>query len=352
MDKIFPSSGVLFKKTIKAAQELTSGSDLAAAKAAKQQVLKHLQDYKNTVLAFCGISPEEDMVLAGGNKRAKTHSKDASLSKRKADASNVPASGELTKKKIRASCSGKVGEKDFAKESSKLGIIISDSGVPTPKDIEPLRLFFDENYTSQNLIKDKHVRDMLCNFLWYGVKCITSSNFCNERGTFVKGVRLIIPGGVKDKKHRMFKMLENTYVCVSVALSNSTDLLNQEALSAIFDGTNLSAVPATRIWVEFAESLSDSIKIYPDNTVKEKALRVLKAKAQETIEFVQVLKKDLLLAASAADEDAKKNDFHLLNFPDESQNGALSLLADAALRGHQPGNTKAETSFQFFFFLF
>jgi len=100
MDKIFPSSGVLFKKTIKAAQELTSGSDLAAAKAAKQQVLKHLEDYKNTVLAFCGISPEEDVVLAGGNKRAKTHSKDASLSKRKADASNVPASGELTKKKF------------------------------------------------------------------------------------------------------------------------------------------------------------------------------------------------------------------------------------------------------------
>ena len=98
MDKIFPSSGVLFKKTIKAAQELTSGSDLAAAKAAKQQVLKHLQDYKNTVLAFCGISPEEDMVLAGGNKRAKTQSKDASLSKRKANASTVPASGEPTKK--------------------------------------------------------------------------------------------------------------------------------------------------------------------------------------------------------------------------------------------------------------
>jgi hypothetical protein len=133
MDKIFPSSGVLFKKTIKAAQELTSGTDSAAAKAAKQQVLKHLQDYRNTVLAFCGISPEEDMVLAGGNKRAKTQSKDASLSKRKANASTVQASGEPTKKKIRASSSGKMSEKDFAKESSKLGIIISDSGVRSRK---------------------------------------------------------------------------------------------------------------------------------------------------------------------------------------------------------------------------
>ena len=344
MDKIFPSSGVLFKKTIKAAQELTSGTDSAAAKAAKEQVLKHLQDYRNTVLAFCGISPEEDMVLAGGNKRAKTHSKNASLSKRKADASPVPASGEAKKTKM--------GDKDFPKESIKLGIFISDSSLPTPDDIEPLRLFFDENYKSQILIKDNKVRDMLCNFLWYGVKCIISSKFCNERGTFVKGVRLIVPAGVKEKKLRMFKMLENTYVCVSVALSNGTDMLNGEALSAILDETKLGALQATKIWLDFAESLTDSIKLYQHNNIKEKALHVLKEKAQETIEYVQQLKKDLFDAKSAADEDAKKDDFQLLNFTDESQNGALSLLADAALRGHQPGNTIAETSFLLFFIFF
>ena len=330
---------------------MTSGSDAASAKAARERVLKHLQDYKDTVLAFCGISSEVDLTLAGANKRAKTQSTKASVRKRKADGDTEPASGEQSNKKNRATSSGSVGKREVAKAPLKLGIYVSDSSIPTPDDIGPLRSFFDEKYKSQDIIKEKKVRDMLCNILWYGVKCITSSKFCNEHGTFVKGVRLTLPRGIKDKRIRMFKMLENAYVCVSVALANATDLLNGEALSAVLEETNVEALHATQIWLEFGESLKDSIKVYADSTIKEKALHVLKAKAQESIDFVRELKRDLL-AASAADENAKKDDFLVINFPDECANGALTLLADAALRGDQQGNSIAVTSFLFLFLFF
>ena len=348
MDMIVPSSGVLFKKTVKAAREVTSGSDKVAA---KKKVRKCLQDYKDAVYAFCGISDEEDSVLETGKKRAKTKSTDTSSSKRKAPGSTVPASGEQDKKRNRAPSSGGVGERELDKVALKLGIYVSNSSIPNGDDIEPLRSFFDEKYKGKAFEKEKKVRDMLCNFLWFGVKCITSSEFCNDHGTFVKGARLTLPRGIKDRKLRMFKMLENAFVCVSIALAHPTGMPEPGALCAVIDDKNTNALTATKKWLEFGETLKDSIKVYPDTAAKAKALEVVKEKAQESTDYFRELERDLL-AAYAASEEAKKSEFDLISFPEESQNVALTMLADAALQSDQPGNSIAVAFLFVFLFLF
>ena len=346
MDMIVPSSGVLFKKTIKAAREVTSGSDKVAA---KEKVRKCLQDYKDAVYAFCGISDEEDSVLETEKKRAKTKSTDTSSSKRKAPGSTVPASGEQDKKRNRAPTSGGVGERQLEKVALKLGIHVSKSSIPNGDDIGPLRSFFDEKYKGKAF--EKKVRDMLCNFLWFGAKCITSSEFCNDHGTFVKGARLTLPRGLKDRKLRMCKMLENLFVCVSVALANPTGMPQPGALCAVIEDKNTNAVTALKKWLEFAEELNESIKVYPDTAAKAKALEVLKQKAQHSTDYIRQLERDLL-AASAASEEAKKSEFDLISFPEESQNVALTMLADAALQSDQPGNSIAVAFLFVFLFLF